>query len=107
MRRQGDIIAGLRDRYARVIVDDKGDVFNNDLTQALELGFLLEIAACMVDAGLARKESRGAHARPHDYPKRDDEKFMRHTLVTWENGGPRLDWAPVRVTRWEPEERKY
>ena len=107
MRRQGDIIAGLRDRYARVIVDDKGDVFNNDLTQALELGFLLEIAACMVDAGLARKESRGAHARPHDYPKRDDEKFMRHTLVTWENGRPRLDWAPVRVTRWEPEERRY
>jgi succinate dehydrogenase / fumarate reductase flavoprotein subunit len=107
MRRQGEIVAGLRDRYERVVVDDKGDVFNNDLTQALELGFLLELAACMVEAGLARKESRGAHARPHDYPKRDDENFMRHTLVTWENGRPKLDWTPVRVTQWEPEERKY
>jgi len=99
MRRQGEIVAGLRDRYERVVVDDKGTVFNNDLTQTLELGFLLELAACMVEAGLARKESRGAHARPHDFPKRDDENFMRHTLVTWENGGPKLDWAPVRATR--------
>jgi succinate dehydrogenase / fumarate reductase flavoprotein subunit len=107
MRRQGEIVGALRERYDRVVVDDKGDVFNNDLTQALELGFLLELAACMVEAGLARTESRGAHARPHDYPKRDDEQFMRHTLVTWENGGPKLDWAPVRATKWQPEERKY
>ena len=56
-------------------------MFNNDLTQALELGFLLELADCMVVAGLARKESRGAHARPYDYPDRDDENFLRHTLV--------------------------
>jgi succinate dehydrogenase / fumarate reductase flavoprotein subunit len=107
MRRQGEIVAGLRERYEGVVVDDKGAVFNNDLTQALELGFLLELAACMIEAGLARKESRGAHARPHDFPKRDDETFMRHTLVTWENGAPKLDWKPVRVTRWQPEERKY
>jgi succinate dehydrogenase / fumarate reductase flavoprotein subunit len=107
MRRQGEIVARLRERYERVVVDDKGTVFNNDLTQILELGFLLELAACMVEAGLTRKESRGAHARPHDFPKRDDEQFMKHTLVTWENGGPKLDWAPVRATRWLPEERKY
>src|SRR5205807_2515494 len=72
MREQGEIVRSLRDRYERVVVEDKGDVFNNDLTQALELGFLLELAQCMVVCGLARKESRGAHARPHDYPDRDD-----------------------------------
>jgi succinate dehydrogenase / fumarate reductase, flavoprotein subunit len=107
MREQGEIIAGLRERYERIVVEDKGDVFNNDLTQALELGFLLELAACMVEAGLARKESRGAHARPYDYPERDDVNFMKHTLVTWAAGRPQLTWAPVRVTKWEPQERKY
>jgi succinate dehydrogenase / fumarate reductase, flavoprotein subunit len=107
MRRQGEIIAALRERYERVVVDDKGSVFNNDVTQVLELGFLLELAACMVETGLGRKESRGAHARPHDYPDRDDENYMRHTLVTWEDAEPRLDWAPVRVTKWEPQERTY
>jgi succinate dehydrogenase / fumarate reductase flavoprotein subunit len=107
MREQGVIIEGLRQRYQRVVVEDKGRVFNNDLTQALELGFLLELAACMVEAGLARKESRGAHARPYDYPERDDENFLKHTLVAWTTGGPQLTWEPVRMTKWQPEERKY
>jgi succinate dehydrogenase / fumarate reductase, flavoprotein subunit len=107
MLKQGEIVSGLRERYDRVVVEDKGDVFNSDLTQALELGFLLELAASMVVSGLARKESRGAHARPYDYPARDDENYMRHTLVTWEDGAPKLDWKPVTVTKWQPEERKY
>ena len=107
MRLQGEVIDGLRERYERVVVEDKGDVFNSDLTQALELGFLLELAACMVEAGLARKESRGAHARPYDYPERDDANFMQHTLVTLVDGRPQLTWAPVRVTHWEPMERTY
>jgi succinate dehydrogenase / fumarate reductase, flavoprotein subunit len=107
MLKQGEIVSGLRERYDRVVVEDKGDVFNSDLTQALELGFLLELAASMVVSGLARKESRGAHARPYDYPARDDENYMRHTLVTWEDGAPKLDWKPVSVTKWQPEERKY
>jgi len=107
MQRQGEIISGLLERYERVVVEDKGDVFNNDLTQALELGFLLQLSSCMVEAGLARKESRGAHARPHDYPRRDDENFMQHTLVTWVDERPRLTWDPVRVTKWEPQERSY
>jgi succinate dehydrogenase / fumarate reductase, flavoprotein subunit len=107
MRRQGEIIDGLRQRYERVVVDDKGRVFNNDLTQALELGFLLELAACMIEAGLARRESRGAHARPYDYPDRDDANFLKHTLVSWANGVPQLTWEPVRLTKWQPEERKY
>lgn len=107
MRRQGEIVAALRERYERVTVDDKGDVFNTDLTQALELGFLLELAACMIEAGMARKESRGAHARPYDFPERDDESFMKHTLVTWANDRPQLTWEPVRVTKWAPQERTY
>jgi succinate dehydrogenase/fumarate reductase flavoprotein subunit len=107
MQREGVILAGLRERYQRVTVDDKGMVFNNDVTQALELGFLLDLAVCMIPAGLARKESRGAHARPYDYPDRDDENFMKHTMVTWADGEPKLDWAPVRVTKWPPGERKY
>jgi succinate dehydrogenase flavoprotein subunit len=107
MVEQGEIVAGLRERYERVVVEDKGDVFNSDLTQALELGFLLELAECMVVCGLARKESRGAHARPYDFPDRDDENFLRHTVVTWEDGAPRLDWKPVTITKWQPEERKY
>jgi succinate dehydrogenase / fumarate reductase, flavoprotein subunit len=107
MRKQGKIVSALRDRYERVIVEDKGNVFNNDLTQALELGFLLELAECMVVSGLARKESRGAHARPHDYPERDDENYMRHTIVTWRDGAPKLEWKPVTVTKWQPMERTY
>jgi succinate dehydrogenase / fumarate reductase, flavoprotein subunit len=107
MREQGEIIERLSERYERVVVEDKGTLFNNDVTQALELGFLLELAACMVEAGLARKESRGAHARPHDFPDRDDENYMRHTLVHWQDGAPVLDWEPVRVTKWQPQERTY
>jgi succinate dehydrogenase / fumarate reductase flavoprotein subunit len=107
MVKQGEIVRELRDRYERVVVDDKGSVFNSDLTQALELGFLLELAECMVVSGLARKESRGAHARPHDFPDRDDANFLRHTLVTWEDGGPKLDWEPVTMTKWQPQERTY
>src|SRR5438309_366505 len=107
MRKQGEIVEGLRERYERVIVEDKGNVFNNDLTQALELGFLLELAACMVPCGIERKESRGAHARPHDYPDRDDEHYLRHTLVRWVDGGPSVDWKPVTMTKWQPQERTY
>src|SRR2546423_4694668 len=107
MQEQGRIVDSLRERYERVLVEDKGQVFNNDLTQALELGFLLELAECMVVAGLARKESRGAHARPHDYPDRDDANFLKHTLVRWDDGAPTLDWKPVTMTKWEPQERKY
>jgi succinate dehydrogenase / fumarate reductase, flavoprotein subunit len=107
MEEEGRIVAELRERYERVVVDDKGDVFNNDLTQALELGFLLELADCMVVSGLARKESRGAHARPYDYPERDDENFLRHTVVTWEDGRPALDWRDVTITKWEPAVRTY
>jgi succinate dehydrogenase / fumarate reductase flavoprotein subunit len=107
MIKQGEIVSALRDRYETVVVDDKGDVFNTDLTQALELDFLLELADCMVVSGLARRESRGAHARPYDYPDRDDENFMKHTIVRSVDGRPALEWRPVTMTKWQPQERKY
>jgi succinate dehydrogenase / fumarate reductase flavoprotein subunit len=107
METQGEIVAGLRERYESVLVEDKGEVFNSDLTQAIELGFLLDLAECMVVAGIERKESRGAHARPDDYPVRDDENFLKHTYVRLADGAPELSWEPVRMTKWEPQERKY
>jgi succinate dehydrogenase / fumarate reductase flavoprotein subunit len=107
MVEQGRIVEALRERYERVVVEDTGDVFNTDLTQALELEYLLDLAQCMVVAGIARKESRGAHARPHDYPERDDENFLKHTLVTLDEGDVDLDWRPVTMTKWQPQERTY
>jgi succinate dehydrogenase/fumarate reductase flavoprotein subunit len=107
MEQQGEIVAGLHERYQRALVEDKGEIFNSDLTATIELGFLLDLATCMVVAGIERKESRGAHARPDDYPVRDDEKFMKHTIVRWVDGAPQLSWEPVRMTKWQPQERKY
>jgi succinate dehydrogenase/fumarate reductase flavoprotein subunit len=108
MEKQIEVIAELRRRYERgVVVEDKGSVFNNDLTQAIELGYLLDLAACMLQAGLARKESRGAHSRPSDFPERDDENFMKHSISEWVDGAPRLSYREVRVTKWQPTVRTY
>ena len=107
MARQIEIIEGLRERYPNVYVEDKGEVFNSDLTQAIELGNMLDTALCMVTAGLVRKESRGAHARPHDYPSRDDENFLHHSITRWKDGRVELTKSEVRFTKWEPQERTY
>ena len=108
MARQIEIIDELRERYARgVIVEDKGEVFNSDLVQAIELGNMIDLSACMLQAGIARKESRGAHARPYDFPTRDDENFMKHSITRWVDGGPELTYGDVRYTKYDPMERKY
>jgi len=107
MKAEVAIIDDLLERYERVVVNDKGDVFNRDLTQALELGSCLELAACMLVGGIERKESRGAHARPHDYPSRDDENFLKHSLIRWIDGRPQLTWSEVEITKWQPVERTY
>jgi succinate dehydrogenase / fumarate reductase, flavoprotein subunit len=108
MESQLGVLRGLRERYERgVVIEDKGDVFNTDLTQAIELGYLLDVADCMLQAGIARKESRGAHSRPGDFPDRDDENFMKHSISRWEDGGPVLSYKDVRMTKWEPMERTY
>src|SRR5262249_9543538 len=108
MARQIEIIDELRERYERGgVIEDKGDVFNTDLVQAIELGNMIDLAACMLQAGLARKESRGAHARPYDYPERDDVNFMKHSITRWVDDAPELSYSAVRYTKYDPMERTY
>jgi succinate dehydrogenase / fumarate reductase flavoprotein subunit len=103
-------VQALKERYGRIAVADKGKRYNTDLLEAAELGFLLELAEVLVVGALARKESRGGHAR-EDYPHRDDTNFMRHTMAYKHGEGLsadiRLDYKPVTFTRYEPMERKY
>ncbi len=100
----------LKERYARVSIQDKGLRYNTDLLEAVELGFLLELAEVLVVGALVRTESRGGHAR-EDYPNRDDTNWMRHTMA-YKQGAEltsdiRLDYKPVVQTRYQPMERKY
>jgi succinate dehydrogenase / fumarate reductase flavoprotein subunit len=102
-----EVLDGLRERYARVAISDKGRVFNTDLMEAVELGFLLDCAEALVVSALARDESRGAHYR-EDHPLRDDEHWLRHTLAyREEDGGVRLEYKPVKLGPYVPMERKY
>ncbi|MCA5923419.1 MULTISPECIES: succinate dehydrogenase flavoprotein subunit [Curtobacterium] len=114
LARVTETIHTLRNRFMQVSVQDKGKRFNTDLLEAVELGFLLDLAEVVVYSARNRKESRGGHMRD-DYPKRDDENYMQHTMA-YLTGDPHssladdhitLDWKPVVVTRYEPMERKY
>ena len=103
-------IEKLQERYSRISIQDRGKRYNLDLLEAVELGFLLELAKVMSVAALHRKESRGGHAR-EDFPDRDDENFMVHSMVyddpSSETAGIRQETKPVIFTRYEPMERKY
>jgi len=99
-------VRALRSRYERVSVQDKGRVFNTDLLEAREIGYLLDCAETTVVSALARKESRGAHAR-EDYPERNDVDFLAHTLATKAPGGPKLTYKPVTITTFQPKPRTY
>jgi len=108
------VIEDLRERFMNIHVDDKGKRYNTDLLEAVELGFLLDIAEVVVVTARNRKESRGGHMRD-DFPKRDDEVYMKHTMA-YLTGDPHssqaddhisLDWKPVVITRYQPMERKY
>ena len=99
-------IPKLKERYSRVKVDDTSAVFNTELTAALELGSLLDVAEAVAHSALLRRESRGSHSRS-DYEERDDENFLVHSLAYRTDGEPRIDYQDVVITRWQPEERKY
>jgi fumarate reductase flavoprotein subunit len=97
----------LQERSANIALDDRSLTFNTDLIAALEISFMLDVAESMVQSALKRTESRGAHQRT-DFPKRNDERFLAHSLVYRSSDGqPRVEYAPVKITRWPPGERVY
>jgi fumarate reductase flavoprotein subunit len=96
----------LRERFKHIIIEDRGSTFNTELMSALELDFMLDVAEAVANSALLRRESRGSHTRT-DFPKRDDENFLKHTLAYRTPDGPKIDYLPVTITRWTPEERKY
>ena len=106
LTRARDGVAALKGRYANVGVHDKGTVFNTDLLEARELGYLLDCAETTVAAALARTESRGAHSR-EDFPDRDDVNFLAHSLATKGENGVELAYKPVTITRFQPKPRIY
>ncbi|WP_281640456.1 succinate dehydrogenase flavoprotein subunit [Aurantimicrobium minutum] len=107
-------IEKLREEYKNISIHDKGKRYNTDLLEAVELGFLLDLAEVVVYSARNRKESRGGHMRD-DFPNRDDKKFMKHTMAyltgdaTSDDAGDhiKLDWKPVVITNYQPMERKY
>jgi len=99
-------IAELRKRYANISIQDKGQRFNTDLLEAVELGFLLDLAEVLAYTARERRESRGGHFR-EDYETRNDEKFMVHSMAYKTGKEIKLDWKPVTITNYQPMERKY
>jgi fumarate reductase flavoprotein subunit len=102
-----DQIRVLQERFAEVGIDDHSHTFNTELLALLELSGMLGVAQTIIESALRREESRGAHQRT-DFPKRDDDHFLAHTLVHREpDGTARVDYLPVTITRWPPGERVY
>jgi succinate dehydrogenase / fumarate reductase, flavoprotein subunit len=99
-------LVSLRERYARVWVQDTSRRYNTDLLEAVELGFLLDLAEALVVSARARTESRGGHFR-EDHPVRDDKNWLKHSMAARTESGVKLDYKPVTMTRYEPMERKY
>ncbi|RPI03208.1 MAG: FAD-binding protein, partial [Zetaproteobacteria bacterium] len=99
-------VAEIKERYGRIRVRDTGKVYNTDLLEARELGYLIDNAEAMATSALARTESRGAHSRD-DFPERDDAGWLKHTLAYRGEAGPTLRYKPVTVTRFEPKPRTY
>ncbi|HEY5670780.1 MAG TPA: FAD-dependent oxidoreductase [Anaerolineales bacterium] len=96
----------LKERFKHVQVTDRGKIFNTELLTTWEIGNLIDLAEVTTVCALARKESRGAHARD-DYPKRDDGNWMKHTLAWTRDDGIRLSYKPVVITKFQPKERVY
>jgi succinate dehydrogenase / fumarate reductase flavoprotein subunit len=104
-----EVVARLKQECQSAWIDDRGTVFNQDVLGALELSYMLDCAEAIVLGAIERKESRGAQFRT-DYPKRDDESWLKHIDITAGQDGagePEISYSPVKITQWQPEERKY
>jgi len=106
MRTGVEVLRRLKERCAGIGLRNAGGVFNLDLMRTLELEGMVDLALCVAEGALARTESRGSHSRT-DYPARDDEHWLRHTLAHYTPEGPRLEYVPVALGTFEPQERKY
>ncbi len=100
------VLEELKERYKDVLVEDQGQQYNTELMEAVELGFLIDNAEMLVNAALNRTESRGAHSR-EDYKERDDENWLKHTMIYREGNGVRIDYKPVTLGKYEPKPRVY
>jgi succinate dehydrogenase/fumarate reductase flavoprotein subunit len=96
----------LKEEFQHVTVDDKGSIFNQQLIHTIETGYLIDLADTMVSGAIARTESRGAHSRT-DFPERDDDNWMKHTLAYLDDNEIRLDYSEVTMTKYEPQVRSY
>jgi len=107
LARGAEKLQELQERFGRASIEDVSRTFNTALIATLELGFMLDVAETMVACALRRRESRGAHQRT-DFPGRDDERYLAHSMVSRDEAGlPRIDYLPVTITRWPPGERVY
>ena len=102
-----EIIQRLKGEAESAYIDDRGTVFNQDVLGAIELGYMLHCAECIVTGALERKESRGAQFRL-DFPERNDDEWLKHITLSVDGGGPpKVSYSPVTLTKWEPQERTY
>jgi fumarate reductase flavoprotein subunit len=100
-------LRALQERARHLSLDDHSLTFNTELTAALELAYMLDLAEVIVHSAMSRTESRGSHQRT-DFPRRDDAKFLAHTLASRSaDGTPRVEYLPVTITRWPPGKRVY
>jgi len=99
-------IVKLKEEFKKVTVTDKSKQYNTDFIEVLELDFMLDVAEAVTYSALNRRESRGSHYRT-DFPKRDDANYLMHTLIYKTKDIPKIEYLPVKITRWKPAERKY
>src|SRR5439155_20582554 len=102
-----ETIRRLKEEASTAYIDDRGTVFNQDVLGAIELGYMLDCAECIVVGALERKESRGAQFRL-DFPERNDAEWLKHITLSLDGDGPpKVSYTPVTITRYEPQERTY
>jgi succinate dehydrogenase / fumarate reductase flavoprotein subunit len=106
LQQSREVVKRLKEEAETAYIDDRGTVFNQDVLGAIELGYMLDCAECIVEAAIERKESRGAQFRT-DFPERNDDEWLKHIDLTLNGDGPSVSYSEVTFTQWQPEERKY